>query len=37
LTRLLSGGKVYQLNPGDPDATAEHVEEFFACERLQAS
>ena len=24
-------------NPGDPDATAEHVEEFFACEKSQAS
>jgi hypothetical protein len=37
LTRLLAGGKVYQLNPGDPDATAEYIEEYFACERSQAS
>jgi len=37
LTRLLASGKVYQLNPGEPDATAEYIEEFFRCERLQAS
>jgi hypothetical protein len=36
LTRLLASGKVYQLHPGDPDATAEYIEEFFACEKSQA-
>ena len=33
LTRLLSSAKVYQLNPGDPDKTAEYLEEAFACEK----
>ncbi len=33
LTRLLSSAKVYQLHPGEPDATAAYIEEFFACER----
>lgn len=37
LTQLLSNGKVYQLNPGDPDATGKYIEEFFACEKSQAS
>jgi hypothetical protein len=37
LTQLLSNGKVYQLNPGDPDATGQHIEEFFACEKSLAS
>ena len=37
LTQLLSSGKVYQLHPGDPDATAQHIEEFFACEKSLAS
>jgi hypothetical protein len=34
LTRLLSSAKVYQLHPGDPDATAIYLEEAFACEKL---
>jgi hypothetical protein len=33
LTRLLSSAKVYQLRPGDPDATAQYLEEAFACEK----
>jgi hypothetical protein len=37
LTRLLGSSKVYQLHPGEPDATAVYVEEFFACERSQQS
>lgn len=32
LTRLLATAKVYQLHPGDPDATAAYLEEKFACE-----
>ena len=32
LTRLLASAKVYQLHPGDPDATAQYIEEVFACE-----
>ena len=32
LTRLLATAKVYQLHPGDPDATAVYLEEVFACE-----
>jgi hypothetical protein len=35
LTRLLSTAKVYQLHPGDPDATAAYLEEAFACEKSQ--
>jgi hypothetical protein len=36
LTRLLSTAKVYQLHPGDPDATAAYLEEAFSCEESQA-
>jgi hypothetical protein len=32
LTRLLASAKLYQLRPGDPDSTAQHIEEVFACE-----
>ncbi len=32
LSRLLANTKVYQLHPGDPDATAVYLEEVFACE-----
>lgn len=32
LARLLSRAKVYQLHPGDPDATAEYLEEQFGRE-----
>ena len=32
LSRLLATTKVYQLHPGDPDATAVYLEEVFACE-----
>jgi hypothetical protein len=32
LTRLLSTAKVYQLHPGDPDATSIYLEEAFASE-----
>jgi hypothetical protein len=35
LTRLLSSAKVYQLSLGDPDITAEYLEEAFACEKSQ--
>ena len=35
LTRLLSSAKVYQLRLGEPDATAEYLEEAFACEKSQ--
>ena len=35
LTRLLSSAKVYQLKLGDPDITAEYLEEAFACEKSQ--
>jgi hypothetical protein len=33
LTRMLSSTKVYQLQPGEPDATARYLEEVFACEK----
>jgi hypothetical protein len=33
LARLLSTAKVYHLHPGDPDTTAQFVEEAFACEK----
>jgi hypothetical protein len=33
LTRLLASAKVYQLRPGEPDATAQYLEEVFACEK----
>jgi hypothetical protein len=33
LTRLLASAKVYQLCPGEPDATAQYLEEVFACEK----
>jgi hypothetical protein len=33
LTRMLSSTKVYQLHPGEPDATAMYLEEVFACEK----
>ena len=32
LARLLSTAKVYQLHPGDPDATAIYLEKAFALE-----
>ena len=32
LTRLLSTARVYQLHPGDPDATAVYLEQEFARE-----
>lgn len=32
LTKLLSGAKVYQLHPGDPDETADYLEQAFASE-----
>jgi len=35
LTRLLASVKVYQLRPGEPDATAQYLEEEFACEKSQ--
>jgi hypothetical protein len=35
LTRLLSSAKVYQLKLGNPDITAEYLEEAFACEKSQ--
>jgi hypothetical protein len=35
LTRLLASAKVYQLRPGEPDATAQYLEEAFACEKSQ--
>ena len=35
LTRLLASAKVYQLCPGEPDTTAQYLEEAFACEKSQ--
>lgn len=32
LARLLSTAKIYCLHPGEPDATAVHIEERFRCE-----
>src|SRR5262249_50532885 len=35
LTRLLSCSNAYRIHLADPDATAQYIEEAFACEKSQ--